>query len=119
VFLDEAGYDFGVTRERQNAAIAVAHARGLSACLNAFRPADVFGAAHMPLNAAGGGNPEGRRPEISADDAVLLESFAVRSGVAEPAQDLAARTRAALEGRAKFGTRVFGVATGDSSSDHE
>ena len=50
VFFDEAGYDFGVTRERQNAAVVAAHARGLSACLNAFRPTDVFGSARTPLN---------------------------------------------------------------------
>ena len=31
VFFDEAGYDFGVTRKRQNAAIAAAHARRLGA----------------------------------------------------------------------------------------
>ena len=118
VFLDEAGYDFGVTRERQNAAVAAAHAVGLSACLNAFRPADVFGMAATPLNAVGGGNPKGLRPAIAARDAVLLESFAVRNGVPEPAQELAARTRAALDGRARFGTRVFAVATSEEGPDH-
>jgi hypothetical protein len=113
VFFDEAGYDFGVTRERQNAAVAAAHAQGLSACLNAFRPADVFGTMRTPLNAVGGGNPDGAPPELSGHDAVLLESFAVRNGVPEPPESLAARTRAALEGRARFGTRVFAVATSD------
>ena len=32
IVLDEAGYDFGVTRERQNAAVSAAHARGLRVC---------------------------------------------------------------------------------------
>ncbi len=118
VFFDEAGYDFGVTRERQNAAVAAAHARGLSACLNAFRPADVFGVSRVPLNAVGGGNPGGALPELSARDAVLLESFAVRNGEPEPTDSLAARTRAALEGRERFGTRVFAVATAGELPDH-
>jgi hypothetical protein len=118
VFFDEAGYDFGVTRERQNAVVAAAHAHGLSACLNAFRPADVFGTMRTPLNAVGGGNPGGAPPGLSARDAVLLESFAVRNGVPEPAESLAARTRAALEGRARFGTRVFAVATSEGPADH-
>ena len=118
VFFDEAGYDFGVTRERQNAAVAAAHARGLRACLNAFRPADVFSTERTDLNAVGGGNPNAVPPLISARDAVLLESFAVRNGVPEPADSLEARTRVALEGRARFGTRVFAVATSDEGRDH-
>ena len=118
VFLDEAGYDFGVTRERQNAAITAAHARGLRALLNAFRPNDLFSAARTPLNEAGGGNPTGLAPVISAEDAVLLESFAVRDGVPETVDGLIARTRAALDGRSRLGTRVFAVSTsGDRGYD--
>jgi len=116
IFFDEAGYDFGVTRQRQNAAVEAAHARGLSACLNAFRPADVFGATPTPLNGAGGGNPDGQPPALTAHDAVLLESFAVRNGVLERGESLAARMHAALAGRARFGTRVFAVATSEAET---
>jgi hypothetical protein len=118
VFFDEAGFDFGVTRERQNAAVTATHARGLHACLNAFRPADVFASARTPLNAVGGGNPNGLPPAIAADDALLLESFAVRNGVPEPAESLVMRTRAALDGRSRFGTHVFAVSTSDERTDH-
>jgi len=118
VFFDEAGYDFGVTRERQNAAVVATHARGLRACLNAFRPADVFGSARTGLNAAGGGNPDGLPPAIAGDDALMLESFAVRNGVPEPTDALAARTREALDGRSRFGTHVFAVSTSDDHTDH-
>jgi hypothetical protein len=118
VFFDEAGYDFGVTRERQNAAVVATHARGLRACLNAFRPADVFGSARTPVNAAGGGNPDGLPPAIAGDDALMLESFAVRNGVPEPTDALAARTREALDGRSRFGTHVFAVSTSDDHIDH-
>ncbi len=111
VLLDEAGFDFGVTRERQNRAVMSAHTRGLGVCLNAFRPEDLFGTEAVPTNAAGGGNPTGIAPVISARDAVLLESFAIRNGEAERPDRLARRVRAAQEGRARFGTRIFGVAT--------
>jgi hypothetical protein len=77
----------------------------------------VFGVSRVPLNAVGGGNPDGTPPELSARDAVLLESFAVRNGVPEAADSFATRTRAALEGRARFGTRVFAVATAGELSD--
>jgi len=112
VFLDEAGYDFGVTRERQNHAVRAARARGLRVFFNAYRPEDVFGEERVPINAAGGGNPAGQKPLLSARDAILLESFAVGGGVVEAAAPLAARVRAALAGRRRFGTRVFAIATG-------
>jgi hypothetical protein len=112
VFLDEAGYDFGVTRERQNLAVSSAHRQGLRVCMNAFQPLDVFGEAVVPLNGAGGGNPTGISPLISARDAVLLEAFAVKNGTAETLEGLTARVSAALEGRDRFGSQVFGIATG-------
>jgi hypothetical protein len=111
VFFDEAGYDFGVSRERQNAAVTAAHAHGLRACLNAFRPDDVFSETRTPLNALGGGNPDGIPPVLTGRDSYLLESFAVRLGVAEDVEGLAARTRVALQGRARFSTRTFALAT--------
>jgi len=116
VFLDEAGYDFGVTRQRQNAAVAAAHRRGLRVCVNAYRPQDVFGADAVPLNAAGGGNPEGTAPLLSSRDAILLESFAFSEGVAEPSSQLTRRTQEALAGRRRFGTKVFAIATGSEEA---
>lgn len=117
IFFDEAGFDFGVRRERQNDAVSATHARGLSAFLNAFQPSDVFESAVVPLNSAGGGNPSGIAPVIGRQDAVLLESFAVRLGVPVPAADLLSRTRAALAGRRQRGTKVYGIATGADTTD--
>jgi hypothetical protein len=117
VLLDEAGFDFGVTRERQNLVVTAAHVRGLRVCLNAFRPADVLGTAVVPLNAAGGGNPDGTPPVLSSRDAILLESFAVRNGEPERPAAFADRVRSALEGRRRLGTRVFAIATGGDRAD--
>ena len=64
VFLDEAGYDFGVTRVRQNAIVDYIHGRGLQAFVNAYNPDDVFSGDPLVLP-NGGGNPggeSGRRP---------------------------------------------------------
>lgn len=115
VFLDEAGYDFGVTRERQNAAITAAHAHRLSVCLNAFRPDDVFGSAPVPLNDSGGGNPTGIEPIVTSGDALLLESFAIRNDTPESIAALVARTREAIQGRTRFGTRVMAVSTSEDA----
>jgi hypothetical protein len=116
VFLDEAGFDFGVTRARQNAAVAAARERKLRVCFNAFQPADVFDPAPIPLNEVGGGNPDGLEPIVSADTAVLLESFAVRHGKPEPRDTLAIRTQAALEARKRYGTQVWAVSTGEEAA---
>src|SRR5205085_1000775 len=44
-------------------------------------------------------------------DAVLLESFGISQGLPEPVAALTARLSAAVDGRARYGTRIFGIAT--------
>ena len=111
IFLDEAGFDFGVTRERQNAVIDFIHELRLSAFVNAFNPDDVFTATPVPLNGAGGGNPAGLPTRLGARDAFLLESFQVRLGEPEAWPAFAARTAAAVAHRDRFQTRVYAVTT--------
>ena len=112
IFFDEAGFDFGVTRDRQNRAIDAAHARGLDVCVNAFRPEDVFGDQRVPLNAMGGGNPGGTSSTIGPRDAILIEPFAVGAGADEAPAALTRRMQTAIEGRQRFGSRVFAIAAG-------
>ena len=81
IFLDEAGYDFGNTRSRQNAAIEVIHRLGLGAFMNAYRPEDLFSTERAALNAAGGGNPEGKTTLLGSKDVFLLESFGLGQNV--------------------------------------
>ena len=90
IFYDEAGADFGVDRARQNAAVEAAHAARLRVVLNAFNPDDVFRTGD-----------DGVRPRLGAGDAYLLESFAVRNGVAEDPFG----TSAASEPRERSGDR--------------
>jgi len=111
IFLDEAGFDFGVTRERQNAVIDFIHDLGLSAFVNAFNPDDVFTAAPVALNGAGGGNPTGLPTRLGERDAFLLESFQVRLGEPEAWPTFAARAAAAVAHRVRFQTRLYAVTT--------
>jgi hypothetical protein len=80
IFLDEAGYDFGVTRLRQRQVLDYLHAKGLRALVNAFEPDDLFSNRIVPLNARGGGNPTGLTSGLTKNDGYLLESFQVRAG---------------------------------------
>ena len=119
IFLDEAGYDYGVTRERQNGAIAYVHQLGLSAFLNAFRPDDLFSTERQPLNSAGGGNPQGIPAVLGNRDIFLLESFQINNGAYETAVHLAERTGRAVLYRERYGSRIMAVTTtvsGSSSS---
>jgi len=103
VFFDEAGKDFGVDVERRGAAVCRVHARGLAVFMNAFNPDDLFDA----------GGRSGCDSALGPRDALLVESFAIRNGEAEPASRIDARADAALRWRERTGVRVFAVTTTD------
>jgi hypothetical protein len=101
IFFDEAGYDYGNDRARQNAAIHAAHARGLRVFINAWKPQDLFdstSSGSVPLIA------------LKSGDAHLYESFGVMLGKAEAvtAQQVKLSSLAAARQR---GIRIFGVTT--------
>jgi hypothetical protein len=100
IFLDEAGFDFGVTRERQRQAIAAVHRLGLRVFANAFRPADLL--------SSGSG--------LRAGDLILLESFAVRKGEPESADLWFERASTAVRAR-EAGIEVWTVTTPAGSFD--
>jgi len=106
VLLDAFGYDFGVTRERQNAAVEHAHSLGMPVLANAWFPADVFGAAVDPDH-----NPEGLPGLVGAGDFYLSESYRVMDGQYTPdglwrpkAEELAAY-------QARIGFSILSVTT--------
>ncbi|MEZ5063655.1 MAG: hypothetical protein R3B81_02920 [bacterium] len=105
VLLDDFGYEYGTSRDRQNQALDWVHAEGLAAIANAWVPADAFDAAIHPLN------PAGTASHANASDFYLYESFRIRLDQYETESEW--RTKAdALEGyRAQLGFRVLGVTT--------
>lgn len=105
IFFDEAGYDYGNTRERQNAAIAAAHARGLVVFANAYDPADLFAAKkHETFN------PTGAAIQLRAGDHYLYESFGLRLGRFEDG-DERERKLGQLAAARKLGVHIWGVTT--------
>jgi hypothetical protein len=105
IFFDEAGRDFGVTPARRVAAVRATHDRTLSAFMNAFNPDDLFDGAPAPRRGTADAGALGAR------DALLLESFAVREGVLQPAEETAKRAAAAFKWRDRTGIKVFAVTT--------
>lgn len=95
VFLDEAGNDYGVSHERREQIIDIAHAEGLAVFVNAFQPADVF---------AEGTN-------LTKGDLYLLESFVVRMGELDGSKVMSTRIEQALEFRDRYNVGVVGITT--------
>lgn len=109
IFLDEAGYDYGVTRTRQTDVIKMIHNLKLQAFLNAYNLEDLFGAKVVPLNKVGGGNPTGKPSILGNNDLVLLESFQIRNG--EVDNDYQKKLSQAVKYRKKFKVKLLGVTT--------
>lgn len=74
VFIDQFGYDFGETRERQNALVTYAHSVGLKCFVNCWMIDDAFGNGADAVH-----NPAGLQSALGEGDWYLLESFLTRN----------------------------------------
>jgi len=115
IFLDDAGYDFQVSRLRLNTAIDLVHLQNMPVCVNAWNADDVFSSA---INESF--NPQGLKTSISSIDYYLLESFiyddnsykkasgyATDSGFATMS-DITYRSSKALNYKSQIGCKIFG-----------
>ena len=111
IFLDDYGYDFGVTRTRQNAVVDYAHGRGLPVVANGFFINEVFGSA---VDATF--NPSGSVTHLAASDYYLSESYQIAEGsyVSEPVWRAKSDALAAV--RATLPIQVLAVTTDDSAN---
>ena len=108
IFYDEAGYDFGNTRQRQNAAFTAAHRQKLKVFANAFDPDDLFALGSSPQN------PGGAKTKLRAGDSYLYESFGLVRGKAEEEGFRRAKVKK-LEAARKLGVLLHGVTTSPSA----
>lgn len=82
IFLDEFGYDYYLTRERQNACVMLAKSRGMGVCANAWTMEHVFSRENITLDwiqDLGGndwqGNPNMIDTVLDEKDYVLFENW--------------------------------------------
>jgi hypothetical protein len=99
VLLDQFGYDFKVTRERQNAAVEAAHHRKLRVIANAWKPEDAFGEV------------DGKPPALTKDDIYLWESYRFQEGAPVPVDVWRKKAESVAELRKKIPFEVFSVST--------
>lgn len=78
IFADDFGYDFGVTRSRQNMFVDYAHSKGLAVFVNCWNIEDALGGSDSHLSSA-------------YNDYYLLESFLVGHGAYRPMSEFKLR----------------------------
>ena len=107
IFCDDYGYDFGVTRDRQNSVLDYIHGKGVGAMMNAWNIADALSPAIVATY-----NPSGTAAHADARDVYLLESWVFNSD-AWPAPhyatfwDLKTRGDDARTWRGSSGVRLY------------
>lgn len=75
VLLDDFGYDYEVSRVRQNAAVNYAHSIGLSVIANGWNPDEVFGNIYQSTY-----NPSQIPTTLNSSDFYLSESYLIMNG---------------------------------------
>jgi hypothetical protein len=106
IFLDQAGYDFSVSRQRLNSVVDYVHHKGLSAFINAWNPDDVFSPGVDKIY-----NPTDAATHLGENDFYLLESFAVENSTYQDPAFLISRANKALHWNDEYGTMIATVNT--------
>lgn len=118
IFFDEFGYDFQVTRSRQNTVTGYAHAAGLAAMANGYIPDDCLGSEVNPtLNTFGEAfNPAGTPTALSSafGDGYLLENLTVANGQWHSPSFWMWRAGRARHFADTLGVRIHAVSTSDT-----
>lgn len=114
IFLDDFGYDFGVTRARQNAAVDLVHQRGRGVVANGWNPDDLFASQVHPQY-----NPTGLATSLGADDFYLSESFQYGVGAYQDESAWYAKAATVAVHQAALGFGVLSVTTNDATNAYD
>jgi len=112
IFMDRAGYDFGIDRAGFNARVNYVHGEGLNVIANCWNQDNVYGLAEDPTYPNVTFNPSELDSSLTHLDYYLLESAPINTdaytgtGGYQSASDWAIRGVKAIEHRAANGPRV-------------
>lgn len=113
ILFDQFGYDFGVTRQRQNAVISIAHSLGLDVIANGFVVDDVFSPEVDPVN-----NPSGDPTMLSGDDYYLFESHQISIGNFVPESAWQAKANRLEFFRDQIGFQILSITTNSDTTNY-
>jgi hypothetical protein len=106
IFLDQAGYDYGVSRDRLNEIVDYIHSKNMSAFVNVWDPDDAFSPASDPDL-----NPQGTSTHLGANDYCLMESFGVTLSEYQELSFFLAKSQKGLKWKQLYGTKIATVNT--------
>jgi len=103
IFLDDAGYDYEVTRARQNAVVDYIHGSDMKVFMNAWEVDDAL----SDTDESGQWNPS----HLAMGDIYLAEDWLVSGGKYQPLRDWAVKADKARQYAFTKGIRIAGVTT--------
>lgn len=106
IFYDDYGYDFGVSRQRQNAAVDFAHAAGMPVVANSWVPADAFDDAVDPT-----ANPAGLPTHLGPSDLYLFESHVIKVGQYAPETEWRTKAEQLAYYQGELGFGILSITT--------
>ncbi len=109
IFLDVFGFDYGVSRTRQNAILDYVHSKGVGAIINVFNTDQAFSSQVDATY-----NPTGAATHANSSDVLLLESWVCNSDAYpnpyySTFSDIKTRADSARAYRQSLGIRIFAV----------
>ena len=113
IFLDDFGYDYGVTRVRQNAAVSYVHSKGLPVCANGWFPDDMFG------NIVNSSNPSGTPTQLGATDYYLSESHQVSEGTLISESSWQTKANQLQTYQNQLGFEIISITTNDEINQYD
>ena len=114
IFLDDFGYDYDVSRIRQNAAVDSVHKYNLSVCANGWDPDDVFGDAVDPTY-----NPTGEPTHLNSNDVYLSESYQIQLGNYASETDWISKADKLRNYQQTIGFSIWSITTTTSSVGYD
>jgi len=114
IFLDDFGYDFLVTRERQNEAVSYVHSKGLPVVVNAWNPDHAFESQYDLLY-----NPNSIATTVNSTDFYLYESYQIKSGAYETKENWQNKVTKLKDYQAVLNFKILSVTTNDSDNIYD
>jgi hypothetical protein len=106
IYFNEFGYDYGVTRERQNAAVSYAKENGLQVAVNGWNPDQIFGSDFNIIN-----NSNSADTVLGEGDFYLMEGYAIKEGKYDSYNNLNWKQNSVNMYRNKLNFGVWSVTT--------
>lgn len=111
IFFDRFGYDFSVSREKQNSLVEYVRYKGKNSFVNAWNPDDVFSSAIEATY-----NPQGLSASIDGNDWYLAESYQIINGAFQSEIDWRTKSDKMTTYKTSNGTKMAATTTYDASA---